>query len=497
MAKKIRLLPKASSFLASVRSMGYTLETAIADIIDNSITAMASQIDIICTVSSGQPLLCVIDNGKGMSEKEILEALIIGGADPRDVRDKNDLGRFGLGLKTASFSQCSQLTVVSKQKKQNKLSAASWDFDLIDKEKDYIASILDEDEIANLKFIDQIASSGTLVQWQKIDYLFDGVAVEDKENFINGKLSQLGDHLSLVFHRFLNGEIKSSPNLEIKINGHPLRAFDPFCLSNKATQILPFEKVRIGKSVVTIQPYILPHYSKLNKENSELYKNRSDFVSNQGAYVYRNGRLISWGDWFRLIPRGEATKLARVKIDFTNEIDRLWALDIKKASARPPQAVRERLKQVIARVSDSSSRVSKGHGKKLFQKDKAPIWNIHPKGGLNKYTINEKHPIIFNLSKNLNAVQKKHLDITLDAISASVPFEMIYSDFSTDPESLVFSINDESNTLKEKLELIYEMSKSEAAYSKKEFLSIVQSTRLFNQHTKLVDDFINSKFGGK
>jgi len=472
--------------------MGYTLETALADIIDNSITAKANQVDIYCTFASGEPLLCVIDNGNGMSEEAIIDALVIGGSDPRDTRSETDLGRFGLGLKTATFSQCRELTVVSRS--QGQIAAASWDLDLIEKRRDWIATILDEAEIQTLEFVDQMPSSGTLVLWSKLDRLFEEVEPENRERFVNRKLSQLEDHLSLVFHRFLNGEVKNFPKLRISINGHAVRSFDPFCLANKATQILPLEKVRLGKSVVKIQPYILPHYSKLDAPTRDLYSNKSDFVSNQGAYVYRNGRLMAWGDWFRLIPKGEATKLARVKIDFTNDLDTMWTMDIKKASARPPAAVRDRLKQVIARVSEGSTRVSKGHGRKLFQKDKAPIWDRYAEHGLIRYDINVSHPMVQGLCDGLSEQQIKYLMMTLKAIGASLPSEMIYSDFSIDPKRLASSLNDEVTVLDEKLELLYELSKSDMESTKNEFKVLVRSTRLFDAHEDLVEKFVRNKW---
>jgi len=487
-----RLPPQASALTASLRSMGYTLETAIADIIDNSITAQATQVDIYCTFSSDQPLLCIVDNGTGMSESTILDAMVIGGADPRHSRSETDLGRFGLGLKTATFSQCRELTVVSRS--QGSLSAVSWDLDLIEKRRDWIATILDDDDIEALEFVDKISNSGTLVLWSKLDRLFEEIEVENRESYVNGKLDQLEEHLSLVFHRFLNGEVKNQPKLKISINGHFIRAFDPFCLSNKATQILPLEKVRLRESVVKIQPYILPHYSKLDVHTRELYKNRSDFVSNQGAYVYRNGRLMAWGDWFRLIPKGEPTKLARVKIDFSNELDAMWTMDIKKAVARPPAAVRDRLKQVIARVSDGSTRVSKGHGRKLFQKDKSPIWDRYAEQGLIRYDINTSHPMIEGLCQDLSQQQVKYLLMTLKAIGASLPSEMIYSDFSVDPKSLASSLGDEDKILNEKLNLLYEFLKAEDVITKDKFRILVKSTRLFDAHTLLVESFIKKKW---
>ena len=196
--------------------------------------------------------------------------------------------------------------------------------------------------------------------------------------------------------------------------------------------------------------------------------------------------------WQRLPASHEATKLARVKIDFTNDLDAMWTMDIKKASARPPAAVRDRLKQVIARVSEGSSRVSKGHGRKLFQKDKTPIWNRYAEHGLIRYDINASHPMVKVVCEGLSEKQIKYLMMTLKAIGASLPSEMIYSDFSIDPKRLASSLPEEGTVLNEKLELLYEFSKRDGVSTEDEFKVLVRSTRLFDAHEQLVEKFVKN-----
>jgi len=488
MAIEKRLPPKASALTASLRSMGYTLETAVADIIDNSITANATKVEIFCVFAGGVPIFCIIDNGCGMSPDTLLDALVIGGKDPRDEREERDLGRFGLGLKTASFSQGRRVIVASRR--DGNISAGCWDLDLIEKRRDWVISILDAQEIKEIDFIDKLSGDGTIVIWSKLDGLIENIDEKKQEAFVNSKLDVLEKHLSLVFHRFLAGTVNGYSKLSIYINGHKVLPFDPFCLSNKATQILPKEKVKIGKSIVKIQPYILPHYSKVDEATRQIYKDRSDFVSNQGAYIYRNGRLMAWGDWFRLIPKGEATKLARVRIDFSNDLDELWTLDIKKSVARPPAAVRERLKQVIAKVSSGSTRVSKGHGKKLFSKDRAPLWSRYAEQGLIRYSINEHHPMVSQLFDGLSEQQAGFLDVILKAIGASIPAEMIYSDFSANPKGIVTSLDEVNENVEHKLKLILDLLSIDGYVELDNFKIYVRSTHLFDHHEDLVETFI-------
>ncbi len=492
MAIEKRLPPKASALTASLRSMGYTLETAVADIIDNSITANATKVEIFCTFEKGIPIFCIIDNGCGMFSDTLLDALVIGGKDPREERDERDLGRFGLGLKTASFSQGRRVVVASRR--DGHISAGCWDLDLIEKRQDWVVTILEAQDIKGIDFISELSGDGTIIVWSKLDALIESIDESKQEAFVNSKLDVLEKHLSLVFHRFLAGTVSGYSKLSIYINGHKVLPFDPFCLSNKATQILPEEKVNIGKSIVKIQPYILPHYSKIDEATRQIYKDRSDFVSNQGAYIYRNGRLMAWGDWFRLIPKGEATKLARVKIDFSNELDELWTLDIKKSVARPPAAVRERLKQVIAKVSSGSTRVSKGHGKKLFSEDRAPLWSRYAEQGLIRYSINEHHPMVSRLFDGLSEQQVGYLDIILKAIGASIPAEMIYSDFSTDPKNIATSLDELKEDMEHKLQLLFELVTVDGYVDLDAFKTYVRSTHLFDHHEDLVETFIQKNW---
>ncbi len=229
------LPPSASSLAASMRDLGYSLETAVADLVDNSISARATQVDIVCDLESEHPSLAVIDNGKGMSEAELLVAMRHGAGHPSDPRHPDDLGRFPPGLKTASFSQCRRLTVVTL--KDEHLSASEWDLDLIDRKDEWVLLVLDQDEISKQPFADRLTGHGTAIIWRDLDRLFEDERGDRRHEIVNEKLDTLERHLALVFHRFLAGEIKGAKKLTITVNGHPVAQFDPFCRRNPATQI--------------------------------------------------------------------------------------------------------------------------------------------------------------------------------------------------------------------------------------------------------------------
>lgn len=491
MAIRHKLPPSASCLSESMRDLGYSLETAVADIIDNSISAYATEIDTFCDLTTENPILAIVDNGHGMSPDELLIAMKHGAINPKQKRHPLDLGRFGLGLKTASFSQCRHLTVVSS--KNSRICGAEWDLDLVSKEDDWLLSILDSEEIELLPYIEKLPSTGTIVIWRKLDRLFEDQYGPKRDEIVNEKLDLVEKHLSLVFHRFISGEVKGRKKITIRINGHSIAAFDPFCRKNKATQILPEEIVRVDNKEIIIQPYILPHHSKLTAAEYDYYEDRSSFISNQGAYIYRNGRLMAWGDWFRLVPKGEATKLARVQIDFPNSLDESWTIDIKKSKARPPHTVRERLRQIISKITFSSTRVHRGRGKKLFEEIAAPLWERYADKGIIRFELNLSHPLLASIEKDLSEMQRANLRNYLDAVSSSLPIEMIYSDYSSKPREFDQTHISNEDVMK-RLRGLKEILSNGSDIDAETFKEVVISTRAFDPHQEAVEKFISEEF---
>jgi hypothetical protein len=491
MARPHHLPPSAASLTASLRDLGYSLETAVADLIDNSISADATEVQILCDLTRTEPTLVIADNGRGMTEAEVIAAMRHGATDPRKKRGPKDLGRFGLGLKTASFSQCRRLTVISSQ--NGARAGAEWDLGRVEDEDDWFIAVFDQSEIDQQPYIEALGSTGTLVVWRELDRLFEDEIGRKRDEIVHEKLDVVERHLSLVFHRFLSGEVKGRKKLTIRINGHTITPFDPFCRKNAATQVLPEDKVWVNNIPVLMQPYILPHHSRLSASEYDFYQDRSDFISNQGAYVYRSGRLMAWGDWFRLVPKGEATKLARVQIDFSNDLDEAWTIDIKKSRARPPHAVRERLRQIIDKITTRSVTVHRGRGQKLFQEAAAPVWERYADHGGIRFAINAQHPLVTALRGHLSEEDARALGLLLDAVAASLPIEMIYSDYSTNPREVSQTSFDEAQHL-ERLRGLKSVLFGDGPGNAETFLQIVRSTRLFDGQTELAEKFVREAF---
>lgn len=491
MARPHHLPPSAACLSASLRDLGYSLETAIADLIDNSISADATDIQIFCDMTRNPPALVIADNGRGMNEVEVIAAMRHGSTDPKVKRGPKDLGRFGLGLKTASFSQCRRLTVASSQKGVR--VGAEWNLTQVEDDDDWFMSILDPEEIDALPFVETMGDTGTIVIWRDLDRLFEDETGNKRDEIVNEKIAVVDRHLSLVFHRFLSGDVKGRRKIAIRINGHPVTAFDPFCRKNEATQMLPAETVWVDDEAVQMQPYILPHHSRLSASEYDFYQDRSDFISNQGAYIYRNGRLMAWGDWFRLVPKGEATKLARVQIDFPNSLDEDWTIDIKKSRAKPPLAVRERLRQIITKITARSVIVHRGRGQKLFQETQAPLWERYADHGGIRFAVNMQHPLIQSLNTKLQKEDAAALHVLLDSIGASLPVEMIYSDYSTNPRDVVQAPAGEAEVI-ERLKGLRNALYGDGQGDAKAFLQIVKSTRLFDNQMETAEKFAEEAF---
>lgn len=294
MADKIESIPEARLLLASLRSVGYNEETAIADIVDNCISAQAHKINI--QFDWEKKRIVIADDGLGMSEKNLIENMRIGSSDPSKIRSKDDLGRFGMGMKTAAFSLGKRLTVVTKS--NFAVSNASWDLDQIP-EIGWNLIIRDESEIS--EFSSQMGEQGTIVIIEDLDRVIDIDDEKKAKNKFYRIASKTEKHLALTFHRFIEED-----NLILELNGTPIKAWNPFILENSATQELPEESIFSdnGCAEVTIQPYVLPHKTKFATDDDyQVAGGPKGWNYHQGIYVYRNRRLIICGTWFDYIKR--------------------------------------------------------------------------------------------------------------------------------------------------------------------------------------------------
>jgi hypothetical protein len=412
-----------------MRAVGYSVEAAIADLVDNSISARADLIEIKYDASD-DPFVAILDNGWGMAPDELTNAMRHGSNNPTDEREPDDLGRFGLGLKTASLSQCRKLTVVSR--KNQVTSARRWDLDVVHQRGRWLVVVPDSRELATLPMISKLQTldSGTLVVWQDLDRLTAGAS--DPQLEMTTKLSPLYEHLALVFHRFTQKEDGVGP-VSMMVNSQQIPPRDPFLRSNSFRQPLEGQVIKHERGDVRVLPFILPPVSHLSTDEISLAGGKEGLRGTQGFYIYRNRRLVIWGTWFRLVPKEEFYKLTRVQVDIPNTFDDLWALDIKKSAAYPPEAIRKRLKELIPHFAGTSKKTVTYPGRKQHAKGFVPLWTrVEPHHGVFRYELNPEHPVIQSISSRLAEDDQRAFQKLLNLFGDTLPFESIYADMCGD-----------------------------------------------------------------
>jgi hypothetical protein len=431
--------PYAPVLMESTRAIGYSIESAIADILDNSIAAIAKNIQIIYNCHPN-PYVAIIDDGIGMDGNKLTESMRYGSVSPELERESNDLGRYGLGLKTASLSQCRSLTVISKQ--YEKIEGRRWDLDHINVTKSWSLEQLEESEIMEQIEVDKLLSlqTGTMVLWRNLDKIKTGSLTLEKA--LEDKMELVQKHLELVFHRYLSGD--GVFRIHIYMNGNKLVAFDPFFIA-KSTVVMDDEKIEIPgrQGKVVIRPYVLPHPSNMSKEELVKYGGKDGLRNLQGFYIYRNKRLLTWGTWFKLIRMDEFSKLARVMVDIPNSLDDLWTLDIKKSTAYPPEIVKTRLKQLVGTMSNGSKRTWSFRQRRELQDNVIHIWDkVETREGV-KYVVNMDHPIISTLREKIDDESMKLLEEYLKTVQNNLPFNNLHYDLQSDTKIIHDKENDE------------------------------------------------------
>lgn len=435
--------PRPSALIESLRAFGYTLQTAIADLIDNSITAGAKNVWLDAEWDGHNSRIILLDDGKGLDEDQLVEAMRPGSQSPLEDREADDLGRFGLGLKTASLSQCRCLTVASKMPR-GKVVTRRWDLDYVRKHDRWWILQSPTD-----RSVDQIArlskhAQGTLVIWEQLDRAIglDGVEREDgetmaelKKHFNATVARKVKPHLAMVFHRFIDGD---APKLTIHINGTKLAAWDPFSKHN-ARIALPPEPISYRSGIV-VRPkaYIMPHKDKLTADEYLAMGGPEGWSVQQGFYIYRKKRMLVAGSWLGLgFNRDEFVRLARIQLDMPEGTDADWNIDVKKSTASPPPAIRDGLTRVarLARASaEDVFRHRAGRGSHAVPAEIVRIWREVSERGKKAYRLDRDHA----LYKRVLDVPKEFrpaVEALLKVIEETVPVHQIWLDQAKDAEN--------------------------------------------------------------
>lgn len=449
-AGKIRHAPpRASAMLESLRGLGYSTAAALADIIDNSISAGATTVDIQFNWKGNSSNIYILDNGTGMSDGELESALTLGDKNPLDARSAHDLGRFGMGLKTASFSQCKRLTVASK--KDGLVSCLRWDLDMLTANPDMGWVLIEgpaadsEDLPAKLTSLDH----GTIVIWEVLDRIVtEGFTVDD---FLRLMEENVERHLAMVFHRLLEG---NHPRLRLNLNGRKIEPWDPFLSGHPAKPwTSPAQRHRTSCGDIEVQCHVLPHRDRLTDREYEINGGPAGWNAQQGFYVYRNQRLLVAGGWLglgqpRAWNREEPHRLARIRLDIPNTADADWKIDVKKSVARPPVALRSWLTSMATDTRERARRVFAYRGSPTTTTTGAPIeqaWKVDRTSKGIRYRIDESHPSIAAVLDAAPANQRDLILSMLRVIEETVPVQKIWLDTAEQKETPVTSFASSSD----------------------------------------------------
>jgi hypothetical protein len=421
--------PLAPATLEALRAVGYDLTTALADIVDNSLAARAKRVDIELFWDHENSWIRVSDDGRGMTEVQLREAMTLGSVSPLEARDPFDLGRFGLGLKTASFSQCRRLSVRSRAD-GGAAATRCWDFDFVRSVGDWALLRAAVDGSAD-RLLDEVldAKHGTVVLWQLLDRVIPEPREARAKDSFQERMEDVYGHLGMVFHRYLSGRGR----VRITVNGNEVVAWDPFLEDHAATQQLPEEVMGDGGEVVRVRPFILPHQSKLPGGLYDQAGGEPGWAAREGFYIYRNRRMLTAGGWLGMFAQEEHYKLARILVDIPNTLDMSWRIDVRKAQAHPPAAARRQLRRIAKATRERARRVygyrgavaSRRAGQELI-----PVWQqVNVRGGVS-YRLNREHPMLNHLLAQPTPEATRMVRAFVQTVEETIPVNLILTQFN-------------------------------------------------------------------
>ncbi len=389
--------PRAGAMLESLRGLGYSTGAALADVIDNSISAGATQVSVELVWGVSSSRIAILDNGRGMSDPELESAMRLGERSPLDSREPEDLGRFGMGLKTASFSQCRRLTVASV--KEGVRSCLRWDLDVLAANPTgdwFLCEGPSPGSEPLLTALDD-TTQGTLVLWEVLDRIVTPGYSADDFLALAGRVEA---HLAMIFHRLISGP---RPHVDIRLNGRLVMPWDPFMSGHPAKPWnSPVARMWTTEGPVEVECHVLPHQDKLTESEFRIAGGPEGWTAHQGFYIYRNKRLLVSGGWLdlgqgRAWHREEAHRLARIRLDIPNAADAQWKIDIKKSTAKPPIELRAWLTRLAEDTRTRARRVFAFRGVAIPSVRGAPLeqaWRVEHLRSGTRYRIDEKHPAV-------------------------------------------------------------------------------------------------------
>ncbi|TQK68530.1 ATP-binding protein [Nocardioides sp. SLBN-35] len=350
--KTYEVAPSAARLTGSLRDIGYDFPTAVADLVDNSITAGATRINVFTQFEPNDSYVLISDDGLGMTESGLIEALRFGS---RRTYETNELGRFGLGLKTGSFSQCRKLTVVTRTSaKQRAIRVMTLDLNRIERTDRWDITANETSPAIERAKGYLRESPGTVVVWEDLDRVLPERYAESGwgRRRLRSLASKTAEHLAMVFHRFIAGDVDGRGEVVVCVDEDKLRPWDPFAPDEPERTLLPEQTFEIetedGSSEVRFRGVVLPARDRFSSlEEFERLSGPLKWNRQQGLYIYRADRLVQHGGWSGLRGIDEHMKLARAAIDFDTDLDEAFQINVAKMSVELPPALRQMLERPV------------------------------------------------------------------------------------------------------------------------------------------------------
>ncbi|ADE55746.1 ATP-binding protein [Coraliomargarita akajimensis] len=426
--------PNPEYLIKSIAEQGYSLETALADLIDNSISAGANKIEILISTEDEPFTLYLADNGKGMSESRLRQSMEFPSESPETTRAGEDLGRFGLGMKTASFSQTRYFSVFSKEKGTQKYAGRTWDVERL-KEKGWQMGVNSPEEVeSSIKGYQKVSESflkpfegfepNTIVQWRGL-YKFENY-IEDaaRKEALQAQLNETTcEHLSLVFHRFME---RKTDALEIRVNNKRLKPFNPFPVREKGIRKIAPKQKSFRSDHIKIDGIVLPSRCIDEVKHSQTIwttKHRGLFDM-EGIYVYRADRIILFGGWNGLIRKAPRLQLARMRVEVGNGVDHLLHLNVAKSQIVIPHDLRSGFESYIIDLKTEAEREFYNRGIRRFNEDKQTenreLFSRTPSNKGIRLELNHDFPLICALESALGESEKLQFKALIRMINTTV-----------------------------------------------------------------------------
>ena len=426
--------PNPEYLIKSIAEQGYSLESSLADLMDNSVSANANKIEVLIKMDQEPFTLFIADNGDGMSEETLKANMQFPSNSPEEARNVLDLGRFGLGMKTASFSQTRCFTVLSRKKGTKTYSGRTWDVNYLKEVGKWRLLINTQEEINKLLSQYRSLSEGHLNRFENFDantivvwkglYKFENYLEEDNRQLaLKKQITEItSDYLSLVFHRFM--ERKTNP-LQIRINNNLIAPFNPFPTTIIDFRPIEYKQKNFSTDSIKIEGFVLPSRSIYESESISIWTTRNrSLMDMEGIYIYRADRLIHFGGWNGLIKKSPRLQLARLRVDVGNSVDHLLHLNVAKSQIEIPHDLTAAFEKYIDELKTQAEREFYNRDIRKFssdkREDKVQLFERKTSNKGPLLEVNNNFPILKSLAGELKKEQLTKLNLIIRMINTRI-----------------------------------------------------------------------------